>query len=136
MRISAKDKYPTEPTSASVKDGTLSVDLADGRTISAPVKWFPRLFHGTPAEHANFELSFEGIHWPDLNEDISVEGLLQGEKSGESKRSLRRWLRYRSKGLKEPILELPLPPDLANWLARHGHNKRRKKKRIRRRQAA
>ncbi|MGD0770884.1 MAG: DUF2442 domain-containing protein [Tepidisphaeraceae bacterium] len=136
MRISVKDKYPTEPIGASVKDGTLSVDLADGRTISAPVKWYPRLFHGTPAEHANFELSIEGVHWPDLNEDISVKGLLQGEKSGESKKSLRRWLRYRSKGLKEPILELPLPPDLAKWLARHGHNKPRKKTRFRRRQAA
>ena len=81
----------------SVSDDVLAVDLADGRTITAPLAWFPRLAHGTPAERANWRLigSGEGIHWPDLDEDISVESLLAGRKSGEAQRSLRRWLQAR-----------------------------------------
>ncbi|MBX9680799.1 MAG: DUF2442 domain-containing protein [Gemmataceae bacterium] len=76
---------------------SLSVDLDDGRTIIAPMAWFPRLMNGTDAERQNFEVSGSGIHWPDLDEDISVEGLLSGQKSGESLRSLAKWLETRSK---------------------------------------
>jgi hypothetical protein len=132
MSTLAKANRIPEPVDARVRDGALSVELADGRTISAPLKWFPRLFHATPAERAKFELSFEGIHWPDLNEDIPVEGLLRGEKSGESRKSIRRWLSYRAKGQREPIHELPLPPELAKWLAKHGDSKQGKKPRRRR----
>jgi len=80
-----------------VTDDTLSVDLEDGRTISVPIGWYPRLAHGTPAERANFEISGAGygIHWPDLDEDIGVEGLLLGKKSTESPASFERWLRRR-----------------------------------------
>jgi hypothetical protein len=75
----------------------LAVDLEDGRTISVPIGWFPRLAYGTPAERANFTISGAGygIHWPDLDEDIGVEGLLLGKKSGESAGSLARWLAAR-----------------------------------------
>ena len=61
-----------------ITDDTLSVDLEDGRTIAAPIGWYPRLAHGTSAERANFQISGAGygIHWPDLDEDIGVEGLL------------------------------------------------------------
>ena len=81
----------------SVSDDVLAVDLADGRTITVPLAWFPRLAHGTPAERANWRLigSGEGIHWPDLDEDISVESLLAGRRSGEAQESLRRWLQAR-----------------------------------------
>lgn len=81
----------------SVSDDALVVDLADGRTITAPLAWFPRLAHGTPAEWANWRLigGGEGIHWPDLDEDISVESLLAGRRSGETQESLRRWLTAR-----------------------------------------
>lgn len=75
----------------------LNVHLADGRVISAPLEWYPRLAHATPDERARYELaggSF-GIHWPDLDEDISIEGLLAGRRSGESERSFRRWLEGR-----------------------------------------
>jgi hypothetical protein len=74
------------------------VDLADGRTITAPLVWFPRLKHGTAAERANWRLigAGEGIHWPQLDEDISVESLLAGRPSGETQDSLRRWLDQRS----------------------------------------
>lgn len=78
----------------SVSDDALVADLADGRTITAPLAWFPRLAHGTPAERDNWRLiaGGEGIHWPDLDEDISVLSLLEGRGSGETQESLRRWL--------------------------------------------
>jgi hypothetical protein len=80
--------------SVTVTDDTLSVDLEDGRTISVPIVWYPRLAHGTPAERANFQISGAGygIHWPDLDEDIGVEGLVLGKKSSESPGSFERWL--------------------------------------------
>lgn len=78
-------------------DDSLVVDLADGRTITVPLAWFPRLAHGTQAERAHWRLvaGGEGIHWPDLDEDISVESLLAGRRSGEAQESLRRWLETR-----------------------------------------
>jgi hypothetical protein len=65
---------------------TLRVELTDGRTIAVPLAWYPRLVHGTPEEqnHWRFIGQGAGIHWPDLNEDISVENLLSGKVSGES----------------------------------------------------
>jgi hypothetical protein len=87
----------SEPVGARTTDDTLSVDLADGRTISVPLGWFPRLFHGSPAEQASFELGRNGIHWPVLDEDIPVVGMLNGEKSDESLVSIQRWLKERSK---------------------------------------
>ena len=81
----------------SVTDDTLAVDLSDGRTISVPLAWFPRLLHGTPEERSNWRFigDREGIHWPDLDEDISVENLLAGKPSGESQSSFKRWLENR-----------------------------------------
>ena len=80
-----------------VTDDALIVDLVDGRTVSVPVSWYPRLAHGTPAERSNWRLlgRGEGIHWPDLDEDISVAGLLAGRPSGETQSSLQRWLKSR-----------------------------------------
>lgn len=80
-----------------VTDDTLSVDLEDGRTISVPIGWYPRLAHGTPAERTNFQISGAGygIYWPDLDEDIGVEGLLLGKKSTEGRASFERWLQRR-----------------------------------------
>jgi len=81
-----------------VTEEALTVDLVDGRTISAPLAWYPRLVHGTPDERNNWRLigDGEGIHWPDLDEDLSVEGLLLGRPSSESQRSFQRWLEERS----------------------------------------
>jgi Protein of unknown function (DUF2442) len=81
-----------------VTDDTLAVDLSDGRTISVPLAWFPRLLHGTADERGNWRFigDKEGIHWPDLDEDISVENLLAGKPSGESQTSFKRWLEKRS----------------------------------------
>ena len=77
-----------------VSDVSLSMDLADGRTVSVPIAWYPRLLHGTAKERNNWLLigTGEGVHWPDLDEDISVENLLTGSPSGESQRSFKRWL--------------------------------------------
>ena len=80
-----------------INDDTLSVDLEDGRTVLVPIGWYPRIAHGTPAERADFQVSSAGygIHWPDLDEDIGVEGLLLGKKSTESPASFERWLQRR-----------------------------------------
>ena len=83
-----------------VSDEALTVDLSDGRTITVPLGWSPRLSHGSPTERANWRLvgGGMGIHWPDLDEDISVASLLAGRNSGESRESLRRWLQARKAG--------------------------------------
>ena len=84
----------------SLTESSLVVELIDGRTIAVPLTWYPRLAHGTLAERANWRLigEGEGLHWPDLDEDISVEGLLAGRRSGESQASLRRWFESRKAG--------------------------------------
>lgn len=81
-----------------VTEDSLIVDLSDGRAITVPLAWFPRLQHGTADERANWRWigDREGIHWPDLDEDISVENLLLGRASGESQDSFRRWLEKRA----------------------------------------
>jgi Protein of unknown function (DUF2442) len=81
----------------SIDETALAVELSDGRTITVPIAWFPRLEHGTPAERTHWRLigKGEGIHWPDLDEDISVESLLAGRSSGESQASLERWIEGR-----------------------------------------
>src|SRR5438132_1476349 len=85
-------------TNVTVTDDTISVDLEDGRTISVPIGWYPRLSYGTASERANLQISGAGygVHWPDLDEDIGVEGLMLGRKSTESPASLDRWLKSRS----------------------------------------
>ena len=80
-----------------VDDETLTVTLDDGRTVGVPLAWYPRLLHGTLAQRRRWRLigCGEGIHWPDLDEDISVEGLIRGGKSQESQASFARWLQSR-----------------------------------------
>ena len=83
-----------------VSKDALSAELSDGRTISVPLDWYPRLAHATPRERGTWELigGGEGIHWPDLDEDISIEGLLAGRRSGESVTSFQRWLAAKRAG--------------------------------------
>ena len=97
MSISASNIVAIRAQEIQVTEENLSVDLEDGRTISAPIIWYPRLWHGTPEERQNWRFIGEGtgIHWPDLDEDISVEDLLLGIRSGESQKSLKRWLESR-----------------------------------------
>ncbi len=81
-----------------VTDDTLSVELSDGRTIAAPLAWYPRLAHGTAGERGSWRLigSGRGIHWPEIDEDISVANLLAGQPSAESQSSFKKWLASRS----------------------------------------
>ena len=83
-----------------VTDEALIVELRDGRTLSAPLAWYPRLEHATERERAAWSLIGRGtgIHWEALDEDISVEALLAGRPSGESQASFKRWLAGRQRG--------------------------------------
>ena len=98
MSSSAVEPREALATRVEVSEDTLSVDLADGRTVSVPLAWDPRLLQGSPDERANnrFIGQGEGIHWPDLDEDVSVENILAGRASGEGPKSFERWLRARS----------------------------------------
>ena len=82
----------------SVTPDTLSLDLSDGRTLAVPLAWYPRLPHASSEERQHWRLIARGrgIHWEDLDEDISVAGLLAGRPSGESQASFKKWLAVRS----------------------------------------
>ena len=97
-----------EAEEVSVTDDTLQVELSDGRTLSVPLAWYPKLVHATPEERNNWELIGEGqgIRWPDLDEDLSVEGLIAGRPSGESQRSFKRWLEAKLAGRSVLICDL------------------------------
>ena len=81
-----------------VTEDTLNVDLSDGRTISVPLTWFPRLVHASREQRNNWRLigRGHGIHWDDIDEDVSVEGIITGRPSGESQSSLKKWLEERA----------------------------------------
>src|SRR5436190_14829277 len=91
-------KAEAKAQNVSVNDDTLAIDLSVGRSVSAPLAWFPRLLHATPDERNHWQLIGigQGIHWPDLDEDISVENLLTGQASGESRESFSNWLTARA----------------------------------------
>jgi hypothetical protein len=97
MSSSPTEVRPALARGVVVSADSLVVDLADGRTVSAPLAWYPRLVHGSPSERGNWRFigGGEGIHWPDLDEDISIDNLLAGHPSGESQSSLDRWLQGR-----------------------------------------
>lgn len=97
MTISPIELQTARAMQVRVSSDAISVDLADGRTMSVPLAWFPRLLHGRSEERQNWRLIGEGqgIHWPDLDEDISLENLLLGRHSGESQASFKRWLESR-----------------------------------------
>ena len=90
----------TEPIAnqVTVTDEKLIVDLADGRSLSIPLGWYPRLMHASAEERQNWQLLGDGyaIEWADLDEHIGIEGLLAGRRSGESQRAFERWLATRS----------------------------------------
>jgi hypothetical protein len=94
MTTSVTETLLPRASAAVVTDDTLTVDLVDGRSVSVPLTWYPRLLHGSPEERGKWQLIArgEGIHWPDLDEDISVSSLIAGRPSQESDASLERWL--------------------------------------------
>lgn len=82
----------------SFTEDSLIVDLSDGRTITLPLAWYPRLTHATYKERENWRVigRGEGIHWPELDEDISIENIIIGRPSGETQRSINAWLNQRN----------------------------------------
>ena len=97
MNSSAVEIQEASAQHVAVDEDSLTVDLVDGRTVIVPLLWYPRLWHGTPTERDHFEVLAGGtlIHWPDLDEDLSVSGILAGRRSGESQQSLKEWLEER-----------------------------------------
>ena len=108
MAISTTSFEVPGATELQIDDDTLNAELSDGRRIAVPLAWYPRLLDATPQERGNWELIAGGqhLHWPDLDEDISVEMLLTGQKSGESQTSFKRWLEARRAGLPVNIHEI------------------------------
>jgi hypothetical protein len=88
-----------------VTNQTLTVELVDGRVVSVPTTWYPRLAEASDRERRSWVLigSGVGIYWPQLDEDISLEGLLRGERSGESPSSLRSWRTTRNRPAKKAL---------------------------------
>jgi hypothetical protein len=99
MSSSVAERREPRARSVTVSDESLTVDLTDGRTIIVPLLWYPPLWHCKPAERNHFEIFGDGmyIHWPDLDEDLTVAGLLAGLPSGESQKSLKQWLKQRDR---------------------------------------
>jgi hypothetical protein len=99
MNFSTVETHTPMAASVQVAGDSVSVSLSDGRTISVPIAWYPRLAHGTAAERDQWRLIGDGrgIRWPRLDEDISVENLLAGKPSAESQTSFKRWLDQRAK---------------------------------------
>ena len=98
MSISVPEAHVAEVTAVEVSEEALSVELSDGRTLAVPTGWYPRLAYATDEERGNWTVvdGGHGIHWPGLDEDVSLAGLLAGRASGEGQRSLRNWLERRS----------------------------------------
>lgn len=84
--------------SIEIDQESLKVNLVEGRTIIVPLAWYPRLWYATSAERSHYEIIGDGmyLHWPDVDEDLSVAGVLAGRRSGESQESLKRWLAKRA----------------------------------------
>ena len=108
MAISAPKTNEALAVDISCSSESLTAELADGRVVSAPLSWYPRLVHATQAERDNWHLKGDGdaIRWPDLDEDILVEALLVGWRSRESEKSFRRWLKAKQEGRGLTIPEL------------------------------
>ena len=108
MAISAPKTNEALAVGIRCSSETLTAELADGRVVSAPLSWYPRLVHATQAERDNWKLEGDGdaIRWPDLDEDILVEALLVGWPSRESVKSFERWLKAKQEGRGLTIPEL------------------------------
>lgn len=100
MTTSTAEGRAATATHLTITEDTLTVELTDGRSIAVPLAWYPRLLHGTAEERGHWRLIGQGhgIHWSDLDEDVSIEGLLAGRRSGESQPSFKRWLGRRGGG--------------------------------------
>ncbi len=94
MSSLAAEKQGARAQNILISDDSLQIDLTDGRTTIVPLMWYPRLWYGTPEERNNYQIIGDGeyIHWPELDEDLTVSGILAGYISAESPSSLKKWL--------------------------------------------
>ena len=122
MRTSRAEAPAPSAVRARIVDDALVIDLNDGRTITAPLAWYPRLLYATARERRRWRLigGGEGIHWPDLDEDLSVEGLLAGRPSAESQSSLKKWLEGR-----RPLANKRMQPARATTRVRRARRRAR-----------
>ena len=104
MNTSAAEIQEARARDVRVGEDSLVVELMDGRTLTVPLVWYPRLWYGSADERAHFELIGDGgyIHWPDLDEDLSIAGMLAGRRSKESPESLKKWLARRETNTTRP----------------------------------
>ena len=104
MNTSASDIQEARARDVRVGEDSLVVELMDGRTLTVPLVWYPRLWYGSADERAHFELIGDGgyIHWPDLDEDLSIASMLAGGRSKESPESLKKWLAGRETNTTRP----------------------------------
>ena len=105
MASSQTNRAEARAQEVTLTDDLLTIGLVDGRSVSVPLSWYPRLWYGTEEERMNFELFGDGsyIHWPDLDEDLTVEGILDGKRSAEGPSSLRKWLQARGHSPKAAV---------------------------------
>jgi hypothetical protein len=101
--LAAELEENVQATSVRATEATISVELADGRTLTVPTEWYPRLLHATAKERAHYEIDDVGVVWPDVEADFSIRGLLLGRKSGESPASFKFWLDARRRGKKVTV---------------------------------
>ena len=97
MSSSPETRQEPRAKTVSLTKESLTVDLMDGRQVSVPLAWYPRLWYGTTEERENFEIFGDGgyIHWPDVDEDLTVGGIVEGRRSMESAESIKKWLNER-----------------------------------------
>jgi hypothetical protein len=103
MNTSAIEFQEARAQEVQIADDSLVVQLVDARTLTVPLAWYPRLWYGSPRERLNFELLDDGrlIHWPELDEDLSIVGMLAGRRSGERPESLKKWLAAREQSSRQ-----------------------------------
>ncbi len=122
MRTSRAEAATPLAVHARIIEDAIILDLSDGRTVTAPLAWYPRLLHGTARERRHWRLigGGEGVHWPELDEDVSVEGLLDGRPSAESQPSFEKWLAGR-----RPLANKRMQPAGANSRGRRTRRRAR-----------
>jgi Protein of unknown function (DUF2442) len=98
--LAAAFEQTVRATSVRVTDVAITVELEDGRTVTVPTAWYPRLLHATAAERGHYEIDSVGVTWQEIDADFSIRGILLGRKSGESPASFKFWLDARKKGKK------------------------------------
>ena len=105
LSSAVEDELEVRASTVAVTDDAITVELADGRSISVPIDWYPRLKHATAEERANYEVDDYGVVWPDVEADFSIRGLLLGHRSGENPACFRFWLANRRRGRRVTVID-------------------------------